>query len=632
MDRNEAIKALNDIMGWLIASTPPNGPGAGLLSSVIGSGVGLVGAAPSNITGTGAGLLSATTALGSGTVDLPAGSNPWDPPTADVTNTLSSFTRTNMVTAIADGNTYLAANPGKVYRINAPGGSGSATLSADIDMTPVGKLIIDQKLWTWNQSGGVGLRATGDYVAGSQKEVKVAVSGGKTTVEPLSGTFISSSPGDIWLVYSNHKFYGDISNSRRHGELMEVESATSSLITFTTDLRYRTAAADRGGPAFTSADRPFIAKMNINRRLWLINCLMVGDPTQVVKLIDIRSMYKPAIIKPDLNTNGNIPGGTINCYNDYLIDPHIGNAPNAAWSPEHNKKTYIRGKDILANNFYSTETGPDSNMFNPGVLSQNATLTQLQAWGPTIDMTIESINTQEATVGAGPGSLGAHPGAHGTIWKNCLATNIPGSTTSIFPSMRGKAPMVDGGTFTRRAGFQPYAYPSKETQWAGPDYLPYRDGSDAVIKNATVTINGSGGSGCIWIGPNPPFANTFIDNLTTQDMTWIVSNTSGKFNFSNCGTVFVTRDIFKPSVNVSTVYNLTRPSIVTGTTAPTDVTFTDVIINLVNHPNSGTLTIVSCPSNCVARGNITVTNKPSGLTVVGKTGSGNHSGLTVTVS
>jgi len=561
--------------------------------------------------------------------------NDWDPPAADQTNNMTTWSVSALNTAIAASKTYHASNPTGVYRINASAGSTFATLSSSINIRPDGPLIIDFVDRGFTQSGATNLFATGDYYW--KEEVTVSVSGGNTTVTPLDGgAFPSPLPeaNDVLLTFSNHRFYGDISSGRRQGELMSVLSRSGNLVTYSGDLRYRVAPADRGGNAFGAADRPFVAKMNINRRLWLLNCKINGDPVQVVRLLDIRSLYKPAIINATLVVNGNIPGGLINCYSAYIIDPLISEAPNTGFTLQHNKNTLVKGVTITQNNFLNTETGPDPNSTNPGVTSQAASLTQLQFWGPEIDALCENINCQEAQVGAGPASMGSHSGSDGYIHRNCTAINIPGAVTTIFGGWRGKRSTVDGGTFTRRAGFQPYAYPSNITSNNGPDYAPYRDGSDCTLKNATININGSGGTGAFWIGPNPPQAFTYCDNLQLIDNIWNISNTSGKFNFSQCGTAFVTRDIVKPTVNVTTVYNLTRPTIVTGTTAKTDLTFTDAVIDLSGHPNSGTLTIVSIPNECIARGTISVINRPASLTVVGKTTSGNGdgSGLTITVS
>jgi hypothetical protein len=107
-------------------------------------------------------------------------------------------------------------------------------------------------------------------------------------------------------------------------------------------------------------------------------------------------------------------------------------------------------------------------------------------------------------------------------------------------------------------------------------------------------------------------------------------NNSGGFDLSQCGDVYITEDNVNVVGNVTTLYNITRPGTTTGS-VPTDVTFTNVEVDLTGHASSGTMTVVSVGSNCVARGNIDVFNKPAGMTVVPVSGAGSHPSLTVTV-
>lgn len=579
-----------------------------------------------------------------------SGDDPRVLPPADFTATMGSWTESALVSAFSAEATYHASNPTNIYRINAPTGTPSFNLGANRTFVPAGPTILDQKSCTIVQNGAhtvtfAGHNATADLVW--KKAATIGTAGGKTTAVPLSGSWPTTPvAGDVCRIASKHRFFGDDSYTQAYmGELMLVESynAGSKLITFTEFAFRQDGNAEVGGPAYGAADNPHVCMMDRSAQFWLKDFKMTGASTQATILLQLKTLYKPRIIHPFLDTCANNFIYAIGNYGGYVTDPHIedgafsGSELTYGFNMQGNKDFTILSNNSVVN-ITRTRNPADANIahIGTGLDPATASLSQLAQWGPDIHTVRDGLNIEDMK----SNGSSTHSGAVRSVWRNIIFTRtgtVPlGDTAPMMGAPRGKFIEFDNWRGKHTSGIQFFAYDADPSAPAAsaPRDGEYRDSSDVYIHDCVYEITGpTTGNG--WMFCSPTAGATLdgelvkyarFDGLRHNNNDVTLSGPKARAFLPLCGSMECLGNTLRLKAKLNgALYTLTRPS---ATIIGDDTVLTvDETLDLTDYAvGNGTITYVSCGANSFMNGTLTVTNNP-GVSVV-KSGAG-AAGLTI---
>lgn len=599
--------------------------------------------------------MAATVSLGTPTLTIIP--NPWDPPTPDTTVNIA-FSQAALETAISN------AVVDQITKIVLPSGTSSAAWNRTTSIEIGGKrIIIDHQSKTWNAADTATYAFNGTYSWTAEVRAVQTV-GGKTQVTKDTGVWADLSPaptaGQIGKIFCNAPYRGDISNLRRHGEDMVIESVSGATMTFTTRLLYNedtsTDLVGTCGVPWADANRPFFAMATPNTGLWLIDPRVIGPTGSLasVRRIDIRTFKQGSVVRSVAGQAGTHIGSMIDCYGMYWIDPSHNNANGGGLGAglviQHSKNCTAKRVSVANPLMNDVESIGNDTAFNPSAASsQTATVSQVNGFGFSINARWEGINLNPAI--ANGKVMSGHSGSSGDTYYDCWGT---ADTLSSRPAItiRGKGRVIDGSgpkstqKIVAPGGVQFLCYPADRTTWGGsgnacgkPSYYAYRDASDCIIRNVWIRVTG-GGSGAIFMnntGSQADNADAIFNNELIENVTWeLQGGSSCNFKLTPCGTMTFkggTGGIVYVNSAVGTVFAIDRPVGVVGNSL-SDITFdsgTPYIIDLAGHPASGTVTLVNATATTKVSGILQYRNVPAGLTVVPLSSSGGAdvAGLTI---
>lgn len=657
-------------MSFLIAS------GAGANVALIGQQLALsvgtptvsvAGAANVNLTGQ-----AITLGLGLPSVSVPSGTNAWDLPTPDVTVTITSpFTAAKLHTAISS-----VLADGQQYEIVCP---TATTLAATGTAISTSYDISGMKMTIKFNGCGLDMSAAGArtlqfkaaYLRRGDRVGVGTTTIGATTytllnfIDLSAGTVASEYPiGTVLKVYSNARYYGDITAARRQGEEMIVLAQSGTTVTLycplitggtQTLLNYQFPTTDQGGGTpYGAANDPRVAKLDTTARLWIDKLRLVRTQTNTGDLFTLRRLYSPIINRPNVTQFADAAFKILGCFGGYFTDPNpvqdgAAGSPNGYGFQILGKNNQIRRTTSSSSCSMSTCRHTfDGTGNSPGATTAAATDDQVTIFGGAFNNMMYAVPITAMKSSA----IAQHSQSDYCKVVGCSYSGAT-SLSLYYRTVRGKNQIMDGidpfsGTRTVvRAGriLQLYTYCADPASGGGsltPDGY-WGDGCNAQISGYDFHCVSGGGS-MIDCSPSG-FRYMRITGTAFSSIVWYPENSSARCNHSGRGAwTSAGNFLIYGSVFTDSFYTLTKPSVTTDAYGSGDPysafgstwAFTDEDIDLAALSTVGahTLTIWNVGAGCTVTGNATIRNKPANITLAGgngKAGTGSHSGLTVTI-